>query len=78
MMELLAGLLVAGAALAFILEPLTHPAVTKPDGVQHALRDPGVLVEAMRSRLTTACPACRTVSPPGHAFCVRCGRVLLS
>jgi len=35
------------------------------------------LIEQMRGRLLSRCPACDTASEPGSAFCSRCGAVLL-
>jgi hypothetical protein len=79
-MELIAGALVTLAALAYVLEPLARsPRVAS--GAQRAAPLPGaaeLLVEQMRRRLTTSCPACGTSANPGSAFCAKCGNVLAS
>ena len=78
MMELIAGLLVAIATAAYVLEPLTRHAGIGRDDAYRAAVDPEVIVAEMRRRLAASCPACGTAAPPAGAFCMKCGRVLVS
>ena len=76
MMELLAGLLVAIAALAYVLEPLRGRHQRMAGGSQAIA--PELLVQEMSKHLAITCAACGTSAEPGQAFCSRCGRVLFS
>ena len=70
-MEMVAGAIVALAALAWVLEPLARPRREHPVDVS-----PAELVTAMSRRLQSRCPMCDTPAPPGSAFCSKCGSVL--
>ena len=84
MIELLAGAMVAAAALAYVLEPLgrhtgglvsqDHPAGDEAASLNQAGT---ALVGRFRDRLVAVCPRCQRPAEPGSAFCVRCGKVLI-
>jgi len=79
--ELLASALVAAAAIAFVVEPLTRSAPhddvlhgpVSADGVARAER----LVKEMAARLSTRCSSCGASSESPALFCPRCGQVLV-
>jgi hypothetical protein len=77
MIELVAGALLAASVLAFVLEPLFHPA--PPAGDESAEPDRASLVraEALVARIAkrppVRCAACGEIADGPAAFCPRCG-----
>ena len=71
MMEMLAGVIVALAGLAWVLQPLARTRRDHPVEVA-----PGDLVRIMEARLQSRCLQCDTPAEPGSAFCSKCGSVL--
>ena len=77
MIELLAGVLVAAAALAYVLEPLARGPRRTIAPAEGEPVTPEKLIEQMRGRLLSRCPACGAPSEPGSAFCSTCGSMLV-
>ena len=77
MIELLAGVLVAAAALAYVLEPLAREPRSPIATAEGEPVTAEKLIEQMRGRLLSRCPACDAPSEPGSAFCSSCGSILL-
>ena len=73
MTGLLAGMLVAFAALAYVLEPLAGGRGRSSGSDESA----ETLVRRMRAKLAVKCGNCGSTAEPGAAFCVSCGRVLV-
>ncbi len=84
MIELIAGALVAAAALAYVLEPLGRPPGRGPEHSGRSLDDAvptgegAALVQHLRARLRTDCPRCQSPADPGALFCSSCGTSLIA
>ncbi|MBI4500186.1 MAG: hypothetical protein HY700_03400 [Gemmatimonadetes bacterium] len=78
MSELVAGVLVAAAALAFVLEPLARRESSPPAGAEPA-HEPraDLLIRQMRARLMSRCPSCEAAAEPGSVYCANCGTALI-
>ena len=77
MIELLAGVLVAAAVLAYVLEPLAREPRSTLATAEEEPVTAEKLIEEMRGRLLSHCPACGSPADPGSAFCSSCGSILL-
>jgi len=81
MLEILAGALVAAAALAAVLEPLLRPRVAgpadMPDPPADHLAAAEKLVRLAGARLPDACSRCGHHLDTPAVFCPRCGSALL-
>jgi hypothetical protein len=84
MLEVIAGALVAAAAIGFVLEPLYRP----PHGPREAHEGTGfpnavarsraeAMVRDAMQRFLPACPQCAEMPEQPVLFCPRCGSVLL-
>jgi hypothetical protein len=73
MTEVIAGLLLAIAALLWVLEPLARSARPRFEGEE---RTADALIGRMRSRLVAVCLSCATPGEPGAVYCRNCGKVL--
>ncbi|MSR06021.1 MAG: hypothetical protein EXR93_02980 [Gemmatimonadetes bacterium] len=80
MIELFASALVAAAAIAFVVEPLTRnlPPDDRqgPPSRQQVERAEQIVAE-MAARVSPACSSCGTVADSPALYCARCGRILL-
>ena len=70
-MEMIAGVIVALAGLAWVLDPLARARREHPANVS-----PEELVREMERRLQSRCPVCDVPAEPASAFCSKCGSVL--
>lgn len=76
MIELIAGALVAAAALTYVLEPLAHRPIGSPPRDAPA-DEAEALVRRIRLRLAVTCPRCGLAAEQGAVFCPSCGRMLV-
>ena len=73
MIEVVAGLLLAIAALLWVLEPLARPVRPRYEGGEESA---AALIGRMRRQLVAVCPGCSTPGEPGAVYCRHCGTVL--
>ncbi len=80
MIEMVAGILVAAAAVTTVLEPLFRP--PRPPAPPATPPEPAILsraeelVNAAKQKLGTACAHCGHVTASPATFCPQCGRGL--
>jgi hypothetical protein len=77
MSELLAGALVAAAAVAYVLEPLVRGGASMGRRETSLTPEAETVVRQMRERLIERCPRCDTPREQGFAFCSKCGAPLI-